>query len=286
MNPLRPSLLLGFALLGLAAKTSLLLAADEGTGTFQVGKANFRVSNAMAYQREGKDPKKPVTMVVLADFKIDQVAAMDAIDPANALMTQVAKNQAGNFVMVTLASPDRCGVWAFLDTGKQIDLGGDSFPAKTTTSTPARIAGECFTSKPGKTLFDDVYDFHLTYDVPITAFPKASAVPAGGGEPGRVLLALVTAIGASDWDAARLHLREEEVPATAPKGAERMRFFEVLAMNYPKSATVTGGLMKGDNAVLEIEGTDHDGKKIKGEFVMKKAAGNWRVVDQSLYSSE
>ena len=142
MNPLRPSLVLGCALLGLAANTSLLFAADEGKGTFQFGKATFRISNAMAYQREGKDPKKPVTVVVLADFKIDQAAAMDAIDPANALMTQVAKNQAGNFVMVTLASPDRCGVWAFLDTGKQIDLGGDSFPAKTTTSGSARIKGQ------------------------------------------------------------------------------------------------------------------------------------------------
>ena len=286
MNPLRPSLVLGCALLGLAANTSLLFAADEGKGTFQFGKATFRISNAMAYQREGKDPKKPVTVVVLADFKIDQAAAMDAIDPANALMTQVAKNQAGNFVMVTLASPDRCGVWAFLDTGKQIDLGGDSFPAKTTTASPARIAGECFTSKPGKTLFDDVYDFHLMYDLPITAFPKASAVPAGGGEPGRVLVALIKAIGASDWDAARPHLRQEEVPAAAPKSGEMKRFFEVLALNYPKSAVVTGGLMKGDNAVLEIEGTDHDGKKIKGEFVMKKAAGDWRVVDLNLYSAE
>jgi hypothetical protein len=282
MNPLRSHTLLGFALLGLVANSSLLLAADETKGTFHFGKATFQIADAMAYQKDGKDPKKPVTMVVLADFKIDQPSLIAAIDPANALMTHVAKNQAGNFVMVTLASPDRCGVFAFLDTGKQIDL-GDSFPAKTSTLTGARVVGECFTSKPEKTLFNDAYDFHLTYDVPVTAIPKASPAPPGGGEPGHALIALITAIRAADWDAAHLHLREEEVPKTAPKASEMKHYFEGLALNYPKSATVTGGLIKADQAHLEIEGTTYEGKKIKGDFFMKKVAGNWRVVDMSLY---
>jgi hypothetical protein len=283
MNPLRPRTLLGLALLGLAASSSLL-AADEAKGTFQFGKATFQISNAVAYQKDGKDPKKPVTMVILADFKIDQPALIDAIDPANALMTQVAKNQGGNFVMLTLASPDRCGVWAFLDTGKQIDL-GDTFPTKTTTSA-TRVAGQCSTSKPEKTLFGDAYEFHLSYDVPLTAIAKASPVPAGGGEPGSALIALIKAIQAADWDAAHLHLREEEVPKTAPKPSEMKEYFDGLALNYPKSAAVTSGVIKGDQAQLEIEGTNNEGKKIKGEFLMKKVAGNWRVVDQSLYGSE
>lgn len=212
MNPLRPCTLLGFALLGLAASSSLLLAADEGKGSFQFGKATFQISNAMAYQKDGKDPKKPVTMVIVADFKIDQQALMEAIDPANALMTQVAKNQGGNFVMVTLASPDRCGVWAFLDTGKQIDL-GDSFPAKTTTTSATRIAGECSTSKPEKTLFGDAYDFHLAYDVPVTAIPKASPVPAGGGEPGHAL------IGSDQGDPGR-RLGRRTPPSSRGGGSE------------------------------------------------------------------
>lgn len=284
MNPLRPCTLLGFALVALAA-SSALSRADEVKGSFQFGTVTFQISNAMAYQKDGKDPKKPVTMVIVADFTIDQPAVMEAIDPASALMTQVMKNKGGNFVMVTLAPPGRCGVQAFLDTGKQIDL-GDSFPAKTSTSSATRVAGECSTSKAEKTVFGDVYDFHLTYDVPVTAIPKASPVPAGGGEPGRALLALFTAIRDADWDAAHLHLREEEVPKTAPKASEMKRYFDGLALNYPKSATVTGGLMKGDQAQLQIEGTNKDGKKIKGEFAMKKVAGNWRVADFNLYSAE
>jgi hypothetical protein len=200
-------------------------------------------------------------------------------------MAQVMKNQAGNFLIVTLPSPDRCGVQAFLESGKQVEL-PDNFPATTRTSSATRIAGDCSTSKPEKTMFGDAYDFHVTYDVPLVALARAIPVPAGGGEPGSALVALIKAIRAADWDAAHLHLREEEVPKTALKASEMKQYFEGLALNYPKSATVTGGVMKGDQARLEIEGTTYEGKKIKGEFAMKKVAGNWRVVDFNLYGAE
>jgi hypothetical protein len=285
MNPLRSRTFVGLALLALAASSPILLAADEGKGSFQFAKTTFKISSAVAYQKDGKDPKKPVTVVIVADFKIDQPALVEAIDPANALIAQVVKNQGGNFAIVTLAPPDRCGVWAFLDTGKQIDL-GDTFPARTTAATATRITGECFTSKPEKTLFGDAYEFHLAYDVPLTAIPKASPVPAGGGEPGHALTALIDAIRAGDWDVVHLHLRENELPKTAPKPSERKHFFEGLALNYPKSATVTGGLLKGDQAQLQIDGSTYEGKKVKGDFAMKKVAGNWRVADMSLYGAE
>jgi hypothetical protein len=260
-------------------------AADDAHGTFQFGKAKFQIVNAMAWQREGKDPKKPVTVVAAADFKIDQPAVIAALDPANALIAQIVKAERGNFVIITLAPADHCAIFAFLDTGKQIDL-GDSFPAKATTSTAAHITGDCSTTKPEKTLFGDPYEFHLAYDIPITPMPKPSALPAGGGEPGQAFVALIGAIRANDWDATHNHLREEEVPKTAPKPSERKEYFEGLALNYPKTVTVTGGQIKGDQAQLQITGTKYDGAKIKGDIAMKKVSGNWRVVDMTLYGTD
>jgi hypothetical protein len=266
--------------------TLLLLAnnlvADEAKGSFHFGKTTFKITNAIAYQRESADPKKPVTIVLAADFKIDLPAAVASIEPANALLEQVAKNQGGNFVLLRLAVPNRCGITAFLDTGKQADL-GDTFPAKTIAATPSRITGECSTAKPEKTLFDDPYDFHIAYDVPITPIAKPTPLAAGGGEPGHAFVALIDAIRSHDWDATHVHLRDEESPKTKPPSSEMKRYFEGLALNYPKSATVTGGVMKGDSAQLEISGITYDGRKIKGDIAMRKAAGNWRVFDMSLY---
>src|SRR5207244_1632019 len=103
-------------------------------------------------------------------------------------------------VMVRLTAPDRCGLGGLVGNGaKQIDL-GDSFPSKASVGV-ARAAGECSTSKPGK-MFDDVYDFKLSYDLPLTVIPKPSSLPAGGGEPGQAYAALVKAIQAADWNAA------------------------------------------------------------------------------------
>src|SRR6185295_19335299 len=64
------------ATLGLAAGAM----ADEIQGTFHFGKTRFTPKDALAFQVDGKEPGKPMTVVVLTDFKIDRPAAMAAID--------------------------------------------------------------------------------------------------------------------------------------------------------------------------------------------------------------
>ncbi len=151
--------------------------------------------------------------------------------------------------------------------------------------TATRAAGECFTSKPGK-MFDDEYEFRLPYDVPLTTIPKPTTLSSGGGEPGTVYVALVNAIKAADWSAAHLHLRPDEVPQTKLKASEMREYFNGLALNYPKAATVTGGLLKGNRANLDIQGTNNEGKKIKGVVALKKTGGEWQVIDQNFYFAE
>ena len=266
------------AVLCLALSVSPLLAANNGS--FHFGKVKFDPIDAFAYQADTEDPKKPLTVVVLTDFKIDRPAVLAAINTPGAFILQTGEK--GNVVLVRLAAPNKCGVSGFLaSTQQQIDL-SDNFPAKTTTSTATRAAGECWTSSPGK-MFKDSYDFHLSYDVPITAIPKPSALPAGGGEAGTGYLALVKAIQGANWDVARTHLPSDQVPKERPKASEMKSFFEGLALNYPKSATVTGGLMKGDRANIEIRGVDHDNKKIKGAVALKKVHGQWQVLEQNYF---
>ena len=267
---------------------SLLVAAHATAGpiknSFHFGHVRFEPVDVLAYQTEVSGEKAPVTIAVLTSFKIDRTAVMAAINPDNALYAQ-AENDKGNVVWIWFLSPDRCNVKAFLAAGdrpQNIDFG--SFPAKTPSSTGSHIAGECFTQKPGK-IFDDDYEFRLAYDTPITAIVKPTTLPAGGGEPGAQYLALVKAIRAADWDVAHHHVREGELPETRKKVAES-NYFENLSMNYPKSATVTGGLMKGDRAHLDIRGTHHDGHKIEGVVALKKVGNDWRVVDQQFYGTK
>ncbi|HKB80097.1 MAG TPA: hypothetical protein VKH35_10305 [Thermoanaerobaculia bacterium] len=266
--------LLCASLLSLAIGVSPSAAA----GSFHYGKVRFQPVDTFAFQAEG-DGSKPVTVVVLTSFKINRPAVLDAINTVGALYEQA---QNGSVVLVRLIAPHRCAVSGFLgETAQNIDL-GENFPAKSTAETATRIAGECSTSKPGK-LFADVYDFHLSYDVPITAIPKPKPLGAGGGEPGASYAALVKAIQANDWNGAHLRLPPEQVPSERPKGSEMKDFFEGLSLNYPKTVTVLGGLGKGNSAQIDVRGIDHDGKKIKGGVTMKKAGGQWQVVNQGLF---
>lgn len=248
---------------------------SAANGKFHFGKVTFEPADAFAYQT---NDAKPLTIVVLTSYKIDRPAVLAAINTPGAFVMQ--SGEKGSFVLVKLVAPNKCGIFGWLaPTAQQIDL-GESHPAKTTASTATHVAGECWTDKPGK-MFDDTYDFHLTYDVPLTEIPKPAKLTAGGGEAGAAYVAIVKAIQTSSWDGVHGRLLPEQEPAQKPKDLKF--FFEGLALNYPKSVTVDGGLMKGDRANIDIHGIDHDGKKIKGIVALKKTGGIWQVQEQNLY---
>jgi hypothetical protein len=270
------------ALLLLASAASF--AADGAKGTFHFGALQFEPADAFAYQ-DVTDPAKPLTIVLIANFPIDRPAVVKAINTSGALIEQAGNAKGGAFLLLRVFSAERCGIFAFLNQAqRQIDL-SNSYAAKNVKVTPSRVAGECATTKPEK-MFDDAYDFHLTYDVPLTAIPKPATLAAGGGEPGAVYAVLVKAIQAADWNAAQLLLPPDQVPETKPKASEMKNYFHDLGLNYPKTVNVAGGLMKGDSAALDISGTNNENKKIKGTVAMKKTASGWRVVDQNFYFTE
>ena len=255
----------------------LVLAASPvlaDSGKFHFGKVTFEPADVFAYQTE---EAKPQTIVVFTSYKIDRPAVLAAINTPGAFVMQ--SGEKGSFVLARLTAPDKCSVSGWLaPTAQQIDVG--TVAGKTTASTSSRVAGECWTAKPGK-MFDDAYDFHLTYDAPITAIPKAAKLAAGGGEAGAAYLALLKAIQTSNWDTAHGALPPDQSPAQKPKDLKF--YFEGLALNYPKTAAVDGGLMKGDRANIDIHGIDHDSKKIKGVVALKKVNGLWQVQEQNLY---
>ena len=100
---------------------------------------------------------------------------------------------------------------------------------------------------------------------------------------GKAYAALVKAIQAADWNAAYQHLRTDEVRSPKPKASEMKEYFHDVGLNYPKSVTVTGGLIKGDRAHLDIMGTNYEDKKIRGVVVIRKFADNWRVLENDFF---
>jgi hypothetical protein len=270
------------ALLLVAASSAL--AADAGKGVFRFGKIRFEPVDALAYQVAGTDGK-PMPIVVLTSFKIDRPAVVAAIDTIGGIIDQAAKIENSQFVFIRAVAPDRCGVSAYLSAAqKQIDL-ANSFPGKMAAQPDGRLAGECHSKAPEK-MFEDEYDFALSYDVSLTPITPPTVLAPGGGEPGAIYAGLLKSIHAADWKSASSHLAEHELPEKAPKPSEMKEYFDGMALNYPKEATITKGLLKGDSATLDLKGTNNEGKKIEGAVAMKKTSTGWRVVDQNFFFTE
>jgi len=263
---------------------ALSLARPGLASTFHYGAVKFQPTDTIAFNVDSGEAGKPLTIVAMTDFKIDRADVLAAIDPASSLVQQ-AGNGPGNVVFVRLPKPGKCGIAGYLGkNANQFDL-GDNFAAKSTAAA-GRVAGNCATTTPGK-IFDDAYDFNLSYDAPMTDIPKPVKLPAGGGEPGAAYSALVKALQAQTWDVASAHVEAASVSLGKPKTAADMKeWFHAIGLNYPKQAAISGGQMKGDRALLEFTGKDREDKKIKGVVAMKKDGANWRVVDQSMYFTE
>jgi hypothetical protein len=250
------------------------------SGELQFGKARVVPTDGFAYVHDGDDPKKPVTVVMLADFPIDRAAAVAAIDPESALADQVNARGAGSYLVVTQSAPDECAVGGFLAaTGGQIGVHGKLQPPKPASG---RVTGACATTAPTK-LFDNTYEFHLAYDLALTPVPGTMAAPPGGGEPGAAYMALLRAIAAADWPTAKVLLPPADMPMAEPKPADQKAFFAAVASNYPHAVKVADGVLKPERALLHITGLDRDGKKVRGNVALKLEAGKWRVTEQSIF---
>lgn len=250
---------------------------------FRFNEGKINLTDSMAYLQDEGDPAKPVTVVVFTDFTLNHQAVIDAIDPRTDLHDQTRQNK-GNTVILTLFPPDRGGISAFLSETSQwrkqrLGLGFD-FPVKMEAMDTSHVAGVCFTNKPGK-MFDDTYEFRLSFDLPVTSIAKPSLLGPGGGEPGKALQALFQSIPAKDWDVASLHLPKDFLPSEKPE--ELDSFFRGLEINFPSEAIITEGQIKGNRARLEIKGKNHEGKKIKGRFDLNKEQEGWRIKKFALF---
>ncbi len=121
----------------------------------------------------------------------------------------------------------------------------------------------------------------LSFDLPITGKVMerpGTALPADGGEPGKVLLARMAAVHAGDLD--------ELIANSPPDQAQEMRQAvangeaeQLLAMAKlftPTDITVTGGHQDGDTAWVDFTGKESGGK-VTGVAKLLRVDGRWQV---------
>src|SRR5258708_33449486 len=76
-----------------------------------------------------------------------------------------------------------------------------SLKAEMTTNTADRGAGRVFSAKPVKTMDGETYTVDVKFSTEVTHGPAGTKLPAGGGDAGKSLQALLTAMKKKDFKA-------------------------------------------------------------------------------------
>ena len=137
------------------------------------------------------------------------------------------------------------------------------------------------------TFADDDLKCNLSFDLPMgaagpaaaAAKPWGTALPPGGGEPGKAYMAMHRATLAGDVDA-MLKLATKERAAEMAKARKEPEFAAMLEMIKafePQETRVVSGQSDGKKAELQIVGKEGDGASMTGTVKLVMEDGAWKI---------
>lgn len=145
------------------------------------------------------------------------------------------------------------------------------------------VTGRLWHAEP-QTVFDDTYQFDISFSVPISD-PNAAIgdlLPEGGGEPGQAYLKWVETIHTGDIEALKRIVPAEMAAqfdqVTAEEAREEVEFMKLMT---PTEVSIVSVSSDGETAILNIEGI-MEGKKIPVEVTMTRMGGFWIPTNSSM----
>jgi hypothetical protein len=262
----------------------------SGAFTVQPG-GSITPKVAAAYLvRDQFNPRETEVEIILSTAPVNVAAAAADLSPHTAVINDPSLKDT-NYVLVWVKPDGGVSMNAtfsrtmtqFLDRTTK----GGTLKAELTTRTGAKVAGRIFTPSPVKTLDGATYTVDLTFSTPVTSPPAGTALPAGGGEPGNALSAFLAARERKDW--------------AGLKGALAPRLTGMFVKDYNDDAenladmlqtldfwlpvgnvAITGGVLRGDDAVLDLEGRLASGVRALTLVRMIKGPSQWLVESATL----
>jgi hypothetical protein len=149
---------------------------------------------------------------------------------------------------------------------------------KLTTHTAEAIAGT-FTLKEGEDNID------VSFDLPISREAKraGSALPAGGGEPGKAVLANFAAMRSGDLEkmkAVAAPDKRQEMDAAKMAPGDQKAMLDFMKAMAPTDVKILGGTVDGDSALVDYQGK-RSGQPTKGTAELRRVDGRWYMISDS-----
>jgi hypothetical protein len=261
--------------------------ADRASGAVAVSKqGTIRVTHATAYVvRDQRNARQMQTELLLSDVVVDPAPIRAALNPhMEAINVDALKDR--NYVLLWVRPDGSLSMNAtFSKTMTQfVDDTTDGLSVTWTTNSASRLEGRVVTRKPVKTMDGTTYTVDITFGVDVPAAPAGTPLP-GGGDAGRALLRLIAAANAKNWTGIRAVLSADALktfdksynsPAeNAADAADLLKAW--LPVDKMK---IVGGQLRGDVAILDVEGEMFPGQASLSLARMVKVGTTW-LFDQA-----
>lgn len=251
----------------------LAAAATTGTGVFRLDKTKSTFTSACAYRVANPEaPGSTQVAVVLASKPLDCAAFNAGFTPVEDAEKAI-ESQKGAIAVLTLSPGGDSvnGSWHSWEPFDTFGFGGQG-ELKLTKNTATRVEGRHSTKEPSA-FFDKTFEFDFKFAADVLDGAVAgTALPKGGGEPGAAYQAYLKALAKNDKLASAKKLVLPEYASTL-EWTHEMEF---------KDATISGGLMKGNRAALDVSGKSFDGDKTQGRVYLLNEGGTWKVADKAV----
>ena len=233
------------------------------------------------------EPVGPDVEMGFATFKIDAGAVQRAEDRDDQLMDQAFAHDGSAKLELTMSPEKRITQqYLWISPGTNLSYSSNEVGTFALKASPkGRLAGTY------KYADDDDADgpaCEITFDIALMGTMAEAPplpgqpLPADGGEPGKLYLALNRAMIAGDLDAlAKLLPPEDAADLQKMRGTEE--FKQQLALMQaltPHGVKLKGGRIDGDKAWVEFDATEGDALR-SGTAEMARVDGRWRVTKES-----
>ena len=235
------------AWLALLAAIAVPAVAGEASGKFECPpRPSIQPKYAAAYEtRDQRDAHKRAIEVILSEEPVDVAAAVADLDPHSNIINQPALMD-HNYIFLWVRPGNDVSMNATYGARmlQFVDMTPEALKAEIATFTPERVAGHLWSPKPVKAQ-DDTWTVDVRFSTDVARPPAGTKLPADGGDPGKAFRAFVKST--------------KELPLTLPK----------------KGAKVIGGELRGDVAILEVEGQMFAAQKALYLVRMTKNGAKW-----------
>lgn len=274
-------------LLGMLLSTiATPLIAGEASGKFTTGGQSIAPKVASAYEvRDQSDGRKRSVEILLGGAALDPAELAATLDGhVYAINSEASK---GDYILIWAHADGSASMNAtFSETMSQyIDDTNGSLEVEWTERSADRVAGRIWSPKPVKPMSGDSWTVDVTFAAAVVRPPAGASLPADGGDPGKALAALYRAVAGKDWAGIKAGVAPDRMSALEHDyNSPEENLEEAVEMLgdfwLPKKPKVTGGELRGEVAILEVEGELFPGSKWLFLVQMLKGEGGWQFSEK------